>query len=127
MVPNTPNGCVPAFSLVVDAVGHQHPRSHREEGQPDHPAHHVRAEGARDPLPTAPASAWLTSVATRMPSTMGTGGGTSPPAAAREQLRLVAHFAEGDDAGGDEEGFQKSRGNEGRRIVGGAHEGTLRP
>ena len=56
-------------------------------------------------VPTAPASAWLTRVATKMPSTIGQGLRKRAARTSDEQLRLVAHFGERDDAGGDEEGF----------------------
>ena len=52
-------------------------------------------------------AAWLTRVATKMPSDDRPGLAEARGEHEGEQLRLVAHFGERDDAGGDEEGFHE--------------------
>ena len=55
-------------------------------------------------VPSQPASAWLSRVATRMPATIGHGR-RKRAASSSEQLRLVADFGERDGACGNEEGL----------------------
>ena len=57
--------------------------------------------------PSQPASAWLSSVATRMPATIGHGLRIAGREQQREQLGLVADLGERDGAGGDRRGQQR--------------------
>ncbi len=77
----------------------------------------------RKRLPRKPASAWFASVATRMPAMIGKRLAEARGEHERQQLRLVADFAERDDAGRDEKGFQRIeagdlRGRRGRTARG---------
>ena len=63
----------------------------------------------RPKLPSQPASAWLASVAARMPAMIGSGFSEPRRQHEREELRLVADLAQRDHAHRYEEGFHGNR------------------
>ena len=103
--------------VAVDSVGHHDPGRHRDEGDAEHPAHHVRPEQLADQRADRGGE-----------GVVGDGGHENAEhdrqraAKARgeqkgEQLGLVADFGEGDDAGGNEEGVHSDGPGKGRIIA----------
>ena len=72
------------------------------------------ATASRTHWPSHAATVWLASVATRMPAMIGHGLRIARGKHQCQQLRLVAQFADRDDQGGNEQGFQHAGGRPGR-------------
>ena len=102
--------------ILIQFVGYQHPGRHGQEGDPEHPAQHVRAEHGRHPGAQGTRQRVVGNRGHENAPDDGPGPAKTRREDKRQQLRLVAHFSEGDDAGGDEKGFHEVVGP-GRTIA----------
>ncbi|SPR99404.1 hypothetical protein CBM2634_A80336 [Cupriavidus taiwanensis] len=90
---------------VVELVGDQHPRGHRDKAQSQDPAQQAFADHVRDPAAERAGKAVIEQRGDQDAEDDGHRLAVARGQYQRQQLRLVAHFCEGDDACGDEEGF----------------------
>jgi hypothetical protein len=80
--------------LLLEAIGDQRPARHRDEGDgEDSSACAPRPMACMSHAPTAPAAAWLSMVAAKIPATIGHGRLNRVAEDEREELGLVADLA----------------------------------
>ena len=83
----------------------QHPGGHGQEGDPENPAQHIRAKQGRHPGAECAGQRMVGQGGHQDACNDGPGLAKTRGQNEREQLRLVAHFGEGDDTCGDEKSF----------------------
>ena len=103
--------------FLLDLVGDHGPHCHADEGQAQHPAQDLRAHVRSDPGAHGPRQAMVHQGGDEDPHHDGQRFLETRRQQEGEQLGLVADFGQGDDAGGDEEGFHSGWPPRGERWL----------
>jgi len=97
------------------AMKDQHPDRHGDEGHTQHPAQHIRAELRGHPGTHNTRECVVDQCGGEDAQNNGPGFAKAGSKYKCQQLGLVTHFSEGDDACGDEESFHDSIHYSGRK------------